>query len=587
MRANGAAVALFRAVRQFSWFTPSPARRQREGGFALLLTIWVLILVALMAASLASQIRSEARIAHNRTELAFAKGLADAGVAFGLNGLLDPIIINRWPADGRARFVSYGGGTIDIHVQDEAGKLDLNTAPIELISGLLHVLAIDDADSVSIINGVLDRRRKYAAGLAQAKLAATKDETPLAASARLPFAMVSEIQLGRALRCGAVAVTMLLGVVCCLGLAARSAAAQTQSPCPATSTIQPLPIMPSIFLSSGAQIGADCLAWQEFIYLNWQANPTQRGYPDPSAQPTTFGTPGDVSPKVWESYDEAGAVFALPGSVAAKAGAPGLKPLFHLSELEDIELRSIGQAGNGKWITTQSGGLAYYEVRLDLDEVAFIKGNVFNGSDLTTFAGQAAGAVATQPSGVGGFNLPQGGGADTDCAGNPTSYGAKLGAIELKAAWVVLPADHSLDYRYLTAQAQITDPYGNESNATVGLVGLHIIHKVQGAAQFLWATFEQIDNDPDYNNGKPQAPVLPSNPNQKPGPGDTFFNPGCSPSSDPYYHYGPNTLPGPACTTPPPNQQPVGCFPYSCRPRSRAFARWTQRPTPRPAMRGR
>jgi general secretion pathway protein K len=117
------------------------------------------------------------------------------GVAFGLNGLLDPIIINRWPADGRARFVSYGGGTIGIHVQDEAGKLDLNTAPIELISGLLHVLAIDAADSASIINGVLDRRRKYAAGLAQAKLAATKDETPLAASARLPFAMVSEIQL--------------------------------------------------------------------------------------------------------------------------------------------------------------------------------------------------------------------------------------------------------------------------------------------------------------------------------------------------------------------------------------------------------
>jgi general secretion pathway protein K len=193
MRADSAAAALFRTVRQFSGF--APAHREREGGFALLLTIWVLILVALMAASLASQTQSETRIAYNRTELALAKGLADAGVAFGLNGLLDPIITNRWPADGRARFVHYGDGTIEVHVQNEAGKLDLNMAPIELISGLLHILAIDDADGASIISGILGRRCQYAAGLAQAKQAAIKDETPLAGTIRLPFAMVSELQL--------------------------------------------------------------------------------------------------------------------------------------------------------------------------------------------------------------------------------------------------------------------------------------------------------------------------------------------------------------------------------------------------------
>jgi hypothetical protein len=380
-----------------------------------------------------------------------------------------------------------------------------------------------------------------------------------------------DIGRGRAFGRRAVAVMALVAAMGGLGFATRPAAAQ--SPCPATSPIQLTPVMPSIFLSSGVQIGADCLAWQEFIYLNWQANPTARGYPNPNAPPTTFGTAGDVTPKVWESYDEAGAVFALPDSAAARAGAPGLKPLFHLSELGDVELRSIGQAGNGKWITTQSGGLTYYEVRLNLDEVAFIKGNVFSGSDLTTFAGQAACAVAAQPSGMGGFNLPQGGSADTDCTGKAATYGANLGAIELKASWVVLPADHSLDYRYLTAKAQIIDPYGNKSTATVGLVGLHIIHKVQGAAQFLWATFEQIDNDPDYNNGNPQPPVLPPNPNQKPGPGYTFFNPNCSPNSDPYYHCVPNTLPGPACTTPPPNPQPPGCFPYSApTPIARVYA---------------
>jgi general secretion pathway protein K len=194
MIGSGAAAMFLSAVRRFSCLANPHARQEREGGFALLLTIWVLILIALMAGSLASQIQSDTRIAYNRAELAAAKGLADAGVAFGLNGLLDSIIGNRWPADGRARFIHYGDGTIEIHIQDEAGRLDLNMAPIELISGLLHVLALD-ADSAAVTGGILARRRQYAAGLAAANQAATGDETPLAASARLPFAMVSELQL--------------------------------------------------------------------------------------------------------------------------------------------------------------------------------------------------------------------------------------------------------------------------------------------------------------------------------------------------------------------------------------------------------
>ncbi|MBV9553292.1 MAG: general secretion pathway protein GspK, partial [Alphaproteobacteria bacterium] len=96
----------------------------------MLLTIWVLILLSLMAASLASQTRSEAQLAYNRGEIAIARAMADAGVALGLNGLLDPVVAQRWSADGRARRIAYSDGTINVRIQDEAGKLDLNAAPI-------------------------------------------------------------------------------------------------------------------------------------------------------------------------------------------------------------------------------------------------------------------------------------------------------------------------------------------------------------------------------------------------------------------------------------------------------------------------
>ena len=188
--------ALRRVIQSLAQRPRDASAQSREAGFAVLLTIWVLILISLMAASLGAQTLSESRIAYNRAQLAVARALADAGVSFGLSGLLDPVVGNRWPADGRVRIVRYGGGSIDIRVQDEAGKLDLNAAPIELIVGLMHVLAIDDGSIANLTNAILGRRRQYAAGLTDAaKAAATEDETPLAAAVRLPFATVSELRL--------------------------------------------------------------------------------------------------------------------------------------------------------------------------------------------------------------------------------------------------------------------------------------------------------------------------------------------------------------------------------------------------------
>ena len=347
--------------------------------------------------------------------------------------------------------------------------------------------------------------------------------------------------------------------------------ASVPNPCNAVglTPVQLLPVMP-VFFSAAAksQTGADCLAWQEFIYLNWQADPNNPGNPNPNAQPSSFGTPGDTSATVWESYLEASQVFgtSMISSLAWATKRPAIKTLTRLSKLGDanLQLHGIGQAGDGKWLTDQRGGLAFYEVRLNEDEYAFITTNVFNGSDLTTYSGQLA--CATQPgtNGRGGLSLPAGnrsGNTDVDCTGQPATYGQNIGTIEIKAAWVALPADGPLNYRYKTAIAQLTDPGGNVMQATIGLVGLHIIHKVPGANQFIWATFEQIDNDPDNNNGNPVAPTLPANPNQQPYGQYTFFNKNCDPAQDKVYHCQANALPGTPCPVGAPPTP--GCYPYS------------------------
>ena len=300
----------------------------------------------------------------------------------------------------------------------------------------------------------------------------------------------------------------------------------------------------------GNETAVDCFAWASFVALNWQADPLKPGYPDPAAGPSVFGVPGNTA-TVWETYKEASVVFG-PVKGAWLDKRPAVKTLTRTSKFGTLDLTDISQAGSGHhWLTSQRGDITYYEVMMNRDEFEFI--TTQTGFDLTTAAGQLAcaqqpGQVVTDgppvkppPKGPlrGGLVLPEGtqaGWDDTDCAGDVRHFGDGVGAMEIKAAWIPLPADHSLDYRYKTAAAEIRDPVTQKMRAvTVGLVGLHIARKRFPSHEWTWSTFEHIDNSPDeaLNNGW-TAPALPANPNQKPSPGFTFFNPNCNPGSNAY-----------------------------------------------------
>ena len=322
---------------------------------------------------------------------------------------------------------------------------------------------------------------------------------------------------------------------------ASGATAQRVAPCSGGPIVHVTvaPVMPASFNPDSVQAGADCLSWQMFIYLNWRASPARAGAPS-SALAATFGRPGDTAPTVWQSYPTADAVFDPAGAVAGSRSGGVLA------------LHDIHQTGD-TWLTAQSGLPTYYEVRVNPDVAEFITQN-----GLTTAAGQAACAR-----GKGGFNLPHGSSSlagvarDTDCAGAPHTYGLDVGAIEIKAAWVVLPADGSLDHRYKIAKARVTDPAtGKASLQTVGLAGLHIVRKLPGASQMLWATFEQIDTVPDQL--APARAVLPVNAPAEAAPrGFTYYNPACVPATD-AYGCVPNTPPGAACR-PGSTTVPAGC----------------------------
>jgi hypothetical protein len=320
----------------------------------------------------------------------------------------------------------------------------------------------------------------------------------------------------------------LLAATTLVDSGAPSAAGQPQSenfcpPLPKSITPQ-LSNPPLDFCGIIGQTNIDLYSWLTFIAMNWPADVSACG-PDKSKSILS-----GQGPVVWETYLEDTEVFVPPGLMPAKwpcpqataAAAdrlrllppavqqaarqnPNVTKFLHLiSKADPINLPAIEEAVGGP-ITDQNGRFVRYEIRLNEDEYNYIVKN-----NLWSKAGQAAfqGTVSF-PSSV---HKPD------------DIYNGVMGSMEIKAAWKILSAQEKAGGRFYMREAII---YNSEQPnsvdpkpVTVGLVGLHIIHKTQNQQQWLWSTFEHRDNAPTHGQSEP-------------GRNYSFNNPACPASKCP------------------------------------------------------
>lgn len=288
------------------------------------------------------------------------------------------------------------------------------------------------------------------------------------------------------------------------------------------STCAAIPYTPGDLNSNGQQ-KADVFSWLSFVSLNWPANPLNCT-PNPGSSILT-----DPKNPTWLTYLSDDAVYNAGqpapwcGGQAGGGGAktrlmasessysPAVKkilaahPEVHLVLLHNAKghelvstIRLLGTTPNDQLkgilqstdlpLVDQNGRFARFSISLNLDEYNYIIAN-----KLYTVPGQKATPT---------INFPMG------------SSPAAVGATEIKAAWKVLgPGDDPS--RFFTQQAIVYNnaegsPSPGPNPVTVGLVGLHILHKAQGQSQWAWSTFEQVDNDTK-----------------------SFYNPNCTPAGSP------------------------------------------------------
>jgi hypothetical protein len=279
----------------------------------------------------------------------------------------------------------------------------------------------------------------------------------------------------------------------------------------------------------------DLNGWQMFLAVNWPTN--NQGQPAVSITDTSFGPPH------WTLWQTSSQIYRADGKRPIACGpAPGgallaeataqqpaalmrglpliQKPanvdprsvlvLGNLSAVGNISIVDLGkrngetdQAFSGPLID-QNHNFVHYDIALDPHEVSYVcDTGIYNINGQTAYSGKNNDTLA----------FPTG-----------TDKVDWSGATEIKFAWKIIDTSKGdQPGRFFTMPAIIPAAGGGTQEVTVGLVGMHIAHKSQSSPQWIWATFEQVDN-------------LVGDPLAHPAVKPSFYDPNCEicvPNLDP------------------------------------------------------
>ncbi len=133
-------------------------KEDTERGWALVSVLWVVLILSMLAAGLEALTLTAARIEHRAEERAQIEAALDAGVTRGVLGLLAPSRANRWPVDGTSEPFTFAGYAMQVRLQDEFGRIDLNAADESVLRQLLSDAGLSAEDAAALTDKILDWR---------------------------------------------------------------------------------------------------------------------------------------------------------------------------------------------------------------------------------------------------------------------------------------------------------------------------------------------------------------------------------------------------------------------------------------------
>jgi hypothetical protein len=226
------------------------------------------------------------------------------------------------------------------------------------------------------------------------------------------------------------------------------------------------------------------LSWQIFKFLVWPAS-QERGIPD------TTKRISDKGPTVFEDLKADWEIFredaerpadwiSFPGKAEPCKNHPeivrGALVLATFNEFGNVTERELG-SNFVHVLVAQNQSYVRYQAAFNKTVFDAILGNQLYNGGLVAKVGSAP-----------------------DRTPVPDTTLQADGALTVKSAWIELPGPKPIDPSrfHVREKAWIQNPETGECRMSdVGLVGLHIAYKSPTRPQWIWSTFEHVDNVPE------------------------------------------------------------------------------------------
>ncbi len=139
------------------------AAHRRDQGFALLIVLWTMVLLALLTAQVTAAGRAEMQMAAALRVSVQLQAAADGAVYETIWHMLDGGG-DMWQPGAASYDLRESGTIVHVDVLEERGKLDINQVPPGLLAGLFAVLGADNTTANAVANAIGDWRSQSSPG---------------------------------------------------------------------------------------------------------------------------------------------------------------------------------------------------------------------------------------------------------------------------------------------------------------------------------------------------------------------------------------------------------------------------------------
>ena len=130
----------------------------KQRGVALIAVLWITAFLAVISSSVVYQSRSGLLITKNRIDLLKVKQAAESAILLRLADIANTPTGNNIFHANNFKDGLFDDINVEVILNDESGKVDLNIAPPSLLQSLLIELGLEDSQSANIANAIVDWR---------------------------------------------------------------------------------------------------------------------------------------------------------------------------------------------------------------------------------------------------------------------------------------------------------------------------------------------------------------------------------------------------------------------------------------------